>query len=120
MTDIVAASASSATQPRRNVLITGARSGLGHFAHQALGGIAFMRGMSLDDPQIRAAAPFDAIIHCAVNAAKDVSMKTAYGYMADNLLLTQQLVGIPHRKFVFVSTLAVYPPTGRAVREDED
>ena len=47
-------------------------------------------------------------------------MKTAYGYMADNFLLTQQLVNIPHRKFIFVSTLAVYPPTGRAVPEDED
>jgi nucleoside-diphosphate-sugar epimerase len=104
----------------RNLLITGARSGLGHSTHRALGGTALVRGMSVDDPDIRAAAPFDAIIHCAVNAAKDVSMRTAYRYMADNLLLTQQLVGIPHRKFVFVSTLAVYPPTGRAVREDED
>ena len=36
--------------------------------------------------------------------------------MDDNFLLTQRLVDIPHRKFVFVSTLAVYPPTGRAVR----
>lgn len=121
MNDIVAASVpASATRPARNVLISGARSGLGHSAHRALGGIAFVRGMSVDDPLIRAAAPFDAIIHCAVNAAKDVSMKTAYAYMADNFLLTQQLVNIPHRKFIFVSTLAVYPPTGRAVREDED
>jgi len=111
---------SGAGPTTRNLLITGARSGLGHSAHRALGGIALVRGMSVDDPGIRAAAPFDAIIHCAVNAAKDVSMRTAYHYMADNLLLTQQLVGIPHRKFVFVSTLAVYPPTGRAVREDED
>ena len=40
--------------------------------------------------------------------------------MDDNFLLTQRLVDIPHRKFVFVSTLAVYPPTSRAVSEDED
>src|SRR5882757_9344745 len=107
MNDVVAAGLhSSATQPARNVLITGARGGLGHSAYRALGGTAFVRGMSVDDPAIRAAAPFDAIIHCAVNAAKDVSMKTAYGYMADNFLLTQQLVNIPHRKFIFVSTLA--------------
>lgn len=106
--------------PARNILVTGARSGLGNAVHRALGGIAFVRGMTVDDPAIRAAAPFDAIIHCAVNAAKYISMKTAYDYMDDNFLLTQRLVDIPHRKFVFVSTLAVYPSTGRAVSEDED
>jgi nucleoside-diphosphate-sugar epimerase len=104
----------------RNILVTGVRSGLGHAVHQRLGGIGFTRGMALDDPAILAAAPFDAIIHCAVNAAKAVSMNTAYGYMEDNLLLTQRLVGIPHRKFVLISTLAVYPSTGRAVSEQDD
>jgi nucleoside-diphosphate-sugar epimerase len=121
MGDIVAAGTpSSATRPGRNILVTGARSGLGHAVHSALGGIAVVRGTRLDDPAILAAAPFDAIVHCAVNAAKYVSMSTAYDYMADNFLLTQRLVDIPHRKFIFVSTLAVYPPTGRAVSEDED
>jgi len=121
MVDIGAApSASSSTKPSRNILVTGARSGLGNAVHKALGGIAFVRGTRLDDPAIAAAAPFDAIVHCAVNAAKYVSMSTAYDYMADNFLLTQRLVDIPHRKFIFVSTLAVYPPTGRAVSEDED
>lgn len=121
MTNVIASGvAARAAPPNRNVLVTGANSGLGKAVHLALGGTAFVRGMSVDDPAIQAAAPFDAIIHCAVNAAKYVSMKTAYGYMADNLLLTQKLVGVPHRKFVFVSTLAVYPPTGEAVREDDD
>jgi nucleoside-diphosphate-sugar epimerase len=105
---------------KRNVLVTGVRSGLGHAVHRALGGIGFARGMAPDDPSILAAAPFDAIVHCAVNAAKSVSMKTAYGYMEDNLLLTQRLVDVPHRKFVFISSLAVYPPSGRAISEDED
>jgi len=111
---------SSRAYPQRNILVTGVRSGLGNAVHRALGGIGFVRGMQLDDPAIRARAPFDAIIHCAVNAAKAVTMQTAYGYMEDNLLLTQRLVDIPHRKFVFVSSLAVYPSTGRAVREDDD
>ena len=117
---IVAGLPSHGARSTRNILVTGARSGLGNAVHRALGGIAFVRGMQVDDPAIRAAAPFDAIIHCAVNAAKYVSMRTAFGYMDDNFLLTQRLVDIPHRKFVFVSTLAVYPPTGRAVSEDED
>ena len=117
---IVAGLPSHGARSTRNILVTGARSGLGNAVHRALGGIAFVRGMQVDDPAIRAAAPFDVIVHCAVNAAKYVSMRTAFGYMDDNFLLTQRLVDIPHRKFVFVSTLAVYPPTGRAVSEDED
>lgn len=121
MNDVVSVTApANISSAKRNILVTGVRSGLGHAVHQALGGIGFTRGMALDDPAILAAAPFDAIVHCAVNAAKSVSMKTAYGYMEDNLLLTQRLVDIPHRKFVFVSSLAVYPPIGRAISEDED
>jgi nucleoside-diphosphate-sugar epimerase len=121
MDDTLAAeSAAIRTKAGRNILVTGARSGLGNAAHKALGGIPFVRGTRVDDPAILAAAPFDAIIHCAVNAAKYVSMSTAYDYMDDNFLLTQKLVHIPHRKFIFVSTLAVYPPTGRAVSEDDD
>ena len=121
MDDVVAASIpASGTGRRRNLLVTGVRSGLGQAVHRALGGIAFVRSMPIDDPAIQAAAPFDAIIHCAVNAAKHVSMRTAFGYMDDNFLLTQRLVHVPHRKFIFVSTLAVYPPTGRAVSEEED
>lgn len=107
-------------RPARSLLITGARSGLGNAVHRALGGTAFVRGMATDDPAIRAAAPFDAIIHCAVNADKAVSMRSGFKYLDDNFLLTQRLVDIPHRKFVFVSSLAVYPSTGRAISEDED
>jgi len=110
----------NSSQPARNLLVTGARSGLGNAVHRALGGMAFVRGTSTDDPAIRAAAPFDAIIHCSVNADKAVTMGTMFKYLDDNFLLTQRLVDIPHRKFVFVSSLAVYPPSGRAISEDED
>jgi nucleoside-diphosphate-sugar epimerase len=107
-------------RPARHLLVTGARSGLGNAVHRALGGMAFVRGMATDDPAIRAAAPFDAIVHCAVNAAKEVTMRSVFRYIDDNFLLTQRLVDLPHRKFVFVSSLAVYPPSGRAISEDED
>jgi len=110
----------NSSQPARHLLVTGARSGLGHAVHRALGGMGFVRGTSTDDPAIRAAVPFDAIIHCAVNADKAVTMGSIFKYLDDNFLLTQRLVDIPHRKFVFVSSLAVYPPSGRAISEDED
>ena len=110
----------TAKRPTRNLLVTGARSGLGNAVYKALGGMPFMRGASTDDKAIRDAAPFDAIIHCAVNADKAVTMSSVYKYLDDNFLLTQRLVDIPHKKFVFVSSLAVYPLSGRAISETED
>jgi nucleoside-diphosphate-sugar epimerase len=103
-----------------NILVSGAASGLGSAVHRALGGVALLRGMALDDPAVRRAAPFDAIIHCGFNAAKAVPMGSAFSYLDDNVLMTQRLLDVPHRKFVYISSLDVYPRTGRAVGEHDD
>jgi nucleoside-diphosphate-sugar epimerase len=80
-----------------NILVSGARSGLGSAVHRRLGGVPLNRGMSLDDAGIRASAPYDAIVHCAFNAAKTVTMRSAFAYIDDNVLLTQRLLDVPHR-----------------------
>jgi nucleoside-diphosphate-sugar epimerase len=103
-----------------NLLISGTASGLGNAFHRTLGGTPLVRGMSLDDPLIRATQPFDAIIHCAVNTKKPVMMSHAFDYLDDNLLLTQRLLEIPHKRFVYISTLNVYPRLSRPIAEDED
>jgi len=103
-----------------NLLVTGAASGLGLAVHRQLGGVPFVRGMGIDDPRICAAQPFDAIVHCALRVMAPVTMRTCYAYLEDNFLLTERLLSIPHHKFVYVSSLDVYPRMGRAVREDED
>ena len=92
-----------------NLLITGTSSGLGLAVHQQLGGVGFVRGIALDDASICAAQPFDAIIHCALRAMSPVTMQTCHAYLEDNFLLTEQLLDIPHHKFIYVSTLDVYP-----------
>jgi nucleoside-diphosphate-sugar epimerase len=103
-----------------NLLITGARSGLGFAVHERLGGTALLRDMSIDDARICTSRPFDAIVHCAVNTSTPVTMKSCYTYLKDNFLLTQKLLDVPHRKFIYLSTLDVYPRLGRAISEVED
>jgi nucleoside-diphosphate-sugar epimerase len=103
-----------------NILVTGTGSGLGHAVFDSLGGCSLRRGTALDSPQLLAAQPFDAIVHCSVNAAKRVTMETAYSYFDDNFLLTQRLLGMPHRKFIYVSSFDVYPRRGSSIKEDED
>ena len=42
-----------------------------------------------------------------------------YSYLEDNVLLTRELTSVPHRKFVFVSTVDVYPAGTGPRSEDE-
>ena len=100
------------------LLVTGAASGLGAAVHRALGGTAMTRATPFAD--IEAGAPYDAIVHCAFGSRKLVTPATAYAYLDDNLLLTERLARIPHRKFVFVSSIDIYPLPRQGAKEDDD
>jgi nucleoside-diphosphate-sugar epimerase len=100
------------------LLVTGTESGLGAAVHRALGGAPFTRASRLAD--VEAAAPYDAIIHCAFGSQKLVTPATAYAYLDDNLLLTERLIAIPHRKFVFISSIDIYPLPRQGAKEDDD
>ena len=64
------------------------------------------------------AAGFEVIIHCACNSAKSVAEPELYDYYADNVVLTSRLSAIPHRKFVFFSSVDVYDKDGSVKYED--
>jgi len=100
------------------LLVTGTESGLGAAVHCALGGTPFTRASRL--AEIDAGAPYDAIIHCAFGSQKLVTPASAYAYLDDNLLLTERLIAIPHRKFVFISSIDIYPLPRKGATEDED
>jgi nucleoside-diphosphate-sugar epimerase len=100
------------------LLVTGAASGLGAAVHRALGGTALTRATRFDE--IAAKAPYDAIIHCAFGARKLVTPATAHAYLDDNLLLTERLARLRHRKFVFISSIDIYPEPRQGASEDDD
>jgi nucleoside-diphosphate-sugar epimerase len=100
------------------LLVTGTASGLGAAVHHALGGTALTRAIRFD--AVAAGAPYDTIIHCAFGAQKRVTPATAHAYLDDNLLLTERLAQIPHRKFVFISSIDIYPQPRRGAKEDDD
>lgn len=92
------------------ILVTGSNSGLGCFCCEFFNATPFNRQTKLAD--ILASAeerPFDAIIHSAFNTRFDVKDSELYGYLNDTLLLTQKLLQIPYKKFIFISTSDVYP-----------
>ena len=102
------------------ILVTGAAGGLGQALQRALGGIPFTRQHSVADLRQATAAPFDAIVHCAFGRQKTFTHATAYSYLNDSILLTEQLASVPHRKFIFVSTIDVYPNDGGLHSEDDE
>ena len=104
--------------PAPKLLVTGAASGLGAAVHRALGGTPMTRATPW--AEIAAGAPYDAIVHCAFGAQKLVTPANAYAYLDDNVLLTERLARLPHGKFVFVSSIDIYPLPRRGAAEDDD
>jgi len=99
------------------LLVTGTESGLGAAVHCALGGAVLTRKTRFDE--VAAAAPYDAIVHCAFASQKLVTSETSYGYLDDNLLLTERLARIPHRKFIFISSIDIYPQPRQGAAEGD-
>lgn len=95
---------------KNKFLITGTSSGLGKYLHDNLGGISLNRkNIQKNGAEI--------IIHCAFNSEQ--SPKDIDQYFRDNVLLTEELIKIPHKKFIFISSVDVYPKNSNRHREDE-
>ncbi len=102
------------------MLVTGAGSGLGRYLHENLGGHGLTRANAGETIERFKRSGADMIVHAAFNAAREVDRGSLKAYLRDNVLLTEDLVGIPHKKFIFISTVDVYPKDGRAHAEDEE
>lgn len=103
----------------KKILITGAASGLGKHLFKVLGGIPFTRKTSEKELNNLKKRGVDIIIHCAFNSSKNITSENLYSYINDNVVLTKKLLEIPHKKFVFISTVDVYPIDGKKHSEGQ-
>jgi len=101
------------------LIISGTASGLGKYLHCRFGGLAWTRQLPEADRQRARENGVETIIHCAFNSRGSVTSETLHDYLADNLYLTQELAAVPHRKFIFISTVDVYPKIGHRFTEAE-
>jgi len=90
-------------------LISGIHSGLGKHLHEQWKSIGLDRDNFEKVSSEVSHSGVDLIVHCAFNSAKEVSSETLYSYYNDNVLLTDRLLAIPHKKFVYISTVDLYP-----------
>ncbi|MFH1314592.1 MAG: NAD(P)-dependent oxidoreductase [Candidatus Eisenbacteria bacterium] len=91
------------------ILTSGALSGLGKHLYERFGGLAWTRQLPAHDREEIKREGVDVVFHCAATSRRPVTSDDLYEYIADNVLLTEELVSVPHRKFVFVSSVDVYP-----------
>lgn len=101
------------------ILTTGYLSGLGKHLYENLGGYGLDRETSLQEREKIKKEGVDVIIHCAFNPRKDINSDSLYEYLKDNIFLTKDLVSIPHKKFIFISSLDVYSKNQNIHSEEE-
>lgn len=101
-------------------LITGHKSGLGRYLYEYFGGIGLPRNMPPDKFEHIRREGVDVIIHCASQPPRAVTLRSLYPFIDDNVLLTERLVGVHHKKFIFISSVDVYPKTTGPHNEEED
>jgi len=100
-----------------DMLVTGTGSGLGKYLSSRFKSYGFSRGT--DVKLIQETNKFKTIVHCAYNKARDINSESLYQYMYDNVLLTYELTKVQHEKFIYISTVDVYPKNDNVHKEDE-
>ena len=87
------------------VLVTGTKSGLGKYIYENTD-----KSVSLtrDNRKDILNDKYDLIIHCAFHSDRSNDIGDYYDYVDSNILLTNELVNLEHKRFVYISSLAVY------------
>ena len=91
-----------------SVLVTGAASGIGRFLAERFRADVITRAQPLEmlgDVH----EPYDAIIHCAFDMRRDVGLEQLPDYLNNTIVLTEMVARVPHRAFVVLSSIDVYP-----------
>ena len=102
------------------ILTTGIGNGLGRLCHETLGGKGLRRENASSLLQALKPSETRIIVHCAFNTGPAPSSNRLAAYLDDTLLLTRKLTRVPHRKFIFVSSVDVYPHDGVPHDENEE
>jgi nucleoside-diphosphate-sugar epimerase len=97
-------------------LVTGSGSGLGRYIKEELNADGFTRSDSIKDIKKN----YDTIIHSAFNLNKNITNHNYDAYLNDNIFLLLDLLKIPYKKFIFISTVDIYPASDQLYTEDTE
>ena len=106
----------------KQFLVSGAASGFGKYLCEKINAIGLTRSNSVEVIE-NLSQNYENninIIHCAFNSSNQIKLQSLHQYFEDNILLTQKLINIPHKKFIFLSTVDVYPKNTQTHSEEEN
>jgi len=101
------------------ILVTGNKSGLGRYFFEVFDAVGLDKDTSYEQKEKIKKEGVDVIIHCAFNSSNDITSETLLSYVQDNIFLTKELTAIPHKKFIFISTVDVYEKNAATHAENE-
>ena len=93
------------------ILVTGCGSGLGKYISKSIRCIKVTRSNRKAIIEKYRSTGVDLIIHCAFGGQggyEQNNIDDYFKYVDDNILFTNELTQIPHKKIVYISSLAVY------------
>lgn len=96
------------------MLVTGTNRGLGKFLR------IHFDSDRLDRETTMPVGKYDVIVHSAVSRSKDINIDTCIDYFSDNVSLTEKVLSIPCKKFIYISTIDVYPQSSPRLWKESD
>lgn len=103
------------------ILTTGVNSGLGRYIYEKMRGVGFTRDTSFEALALQKTKnrKIEIIVHCAFNSQRMINSNSLYNYLEDNVILTKNLVCLPHKKFIYISSVDIYPKDENIHSEEE-
>ncbi len=101
------------------VLTTGTASGLGRYLHRVFSGRGLQRENAADLLREACTEGAGVVLHCAFASRTPRDHRGLGSWYRDNLDLTRRLLEVPHRHFVYLSTVDVYPQDATLHHEDD-
>ena len=101
---------------RNNCLISGTSTGLGNYLLKKFKSEKFERNKKINHYINN---KYNTIIHCAFNKKIMQEDDKLTNLIYDNILLIQNLINIPHEKFILISTVDVYEKNNTTHKETE-
>ncbi len=96
-------------------VVVGAGAGIGKYIAERFGAIAFVRGDVLSKLE-----GVETVIFCAAKARFETAASDLYTSLEDNLFLLERISRLPHQRFVYFSTVDLYPNDDGVHCETED
>jgi len=89
----------------KKILVTGTTSGLGKYIYRMLPNSI---SLNRENREQVIKDEYDLIIHCAFSNERGKDINDYYEFIDGSVLLTDELVRVKHKKFIYISSLEVY------------